>query len=330
MKISDGKTVWVYQVNERRYTAKPLPVAASAQTPRAFFEMAMMRADNLRAEFGQMTKSLKSAERLPDATLLWNGREISCYVVRVRSTDEKRTQANYTFDKDIWIDKAADSILKTVEHSHTGPTGGFEASDMETTTTFPAVELDGQVRDGLFTFTPPSDARLVQEFPNPMRESMGTTLTGQQIPSLQFKSSDGKAASIESFRGKPVLLDNWATWCSPCVAALPELARIYQDGKDKGLTLISVDRDEDAGTAAEFLSKKGYAWPNYHDGSGEIEKLIGPSGIPRVLLIDASGKVVFDTMISTEDQLRAEIAKLGPDLASLAPKPEVAPCIASK
>ena len=74
-------------------------------------------------------------------------------------------------------------------------------------------------------------------------------MTGDQAPSLKLKSTDGKVVALDSYRGKPVLLDLWATWCGPCVAALPQLAQIYQDAKDKGLVLLTVDQDEEPDTA---------------------------------------------------------------------------------
>jgi hypothetical protein len=63
---------------------------------------------------------------------------------------------------------------------------------------------------------------------------------------------------------------------------------------------------------------------------GEIEKLVGRSGIPRTMLVDAHGKIAYDAEGMDEDELRKEIAKLGPEYAPLLPKPKVAPCMASK
>jgi hypothetical protein len=91
--------------------------------------------------------------------------------------------------------------------------------------------------------------------------------------------------------------------------------------------MLSIDRDEEAKTATDFLSKKGYTWPDFHD-DGDIEKLMGPSGIPRTVLVDAQGKIVYDAIAPNDDQLRTEIAKLGPEYVSLLPKQ--APCVASK
>ena len=152
-------------------------------------------------------------------------------------------------------------------------------------------------------------------------------MTGDQVPSLKLKSADGKVVGLDSFRGKPVL---WATWCGPCIAALPRLAQIYQEAKDKGLVLLTVDQDEEPNTADMFLAKKGYTWPNFHDGDGQIEKLVGSSGIPRTLLVDAQGKITYPASGTDEDQLRTAIVKLGPEYATLSPKPKQAPCTASK
>jgi len=115
----------------------------------------------------------------------------------------------------------------------------------------------------------------------------------------------------------------------PLRAALPKLAQIYQEAKDKGLILLTVDQDEEANTATEFLAKKGYAWRNFHDGDGEIEKLAGRSGIPRTMLV-AQGRIAYDVEGMDEDELRKEIAKLGPEYAPLLTKPKGTPCLASK
>jgi hypothetical protein len=95
------------------------------------------------------------------------------------------------------------------------------------------------------------------------------------------------------------------------------------------LVLLAVDQDEEANTATEFLAKKGYNWPDFHDGDGEIERLVGSFGIPRTMLIDAQGKIIYDAS-GIDDALRTEITKLGPEYAALAPKPKQVPCVASK
>ncbi len=262
-----------------------------------------------------------------------NGQEVHCNVVHVQSSDLKRVPSNdYLFDETIWIDKARETLLRTMVHADAYMVYGAARIPLEEQiiTTFTTTELNGQVRENLFSFTPPPDAKLIQDFPDPAKDFGNVNLTGEPAPSLKLKSEDGKVVALDSFRGKPVLLDFWATWCGPCVAALPKLAQIYQEAKDKGLVLLTVDQDEEANTAAEFLAKKAYTWRNFHDGDGEIERLVGSSGIPRTMLVDSQGKIAYDAGGMDDDELRKEIAKLGPEYTPLLPKPKQTPCVVSK
>jgi thiol-disulfide isomerase/thioredoxin/outer membrane lipoprotein-sorting protein len=333
MKVADGKTIWTYRADEHRYTAKPQAIGtASQQTVIGMTEIAMFQAENLRKYLGVLAKALKSADRLPDATLVVSGRKVYCHVARFQSSDRKRASPGYLFDKTIWIDKTHQTVIKMIEHNHNYLISGASRIPLEeeTTTIFTRTELNGPVNESLFAFIPPSDAKLIQDFPDPRSDFGGVRMTGDQVPSLKLKSADSKVIALDSFRGKPVLLDFWATWCGPCVEALPQLAQIYSEAKDKGFVLLAVDQDEEANTATDFLAKKGYNWPDFHDGDGEIERLVGSYGIPRTMLIDAQGKVVYDATGMDEDALRIVIAKLGPDYAALTPKPKQVPCVASK
>jgi thiol-disulfide isomerase/thioredoxin len=332
IKVTDGKTAWRYRLGEHRYTAKPA-TGDGADKPGTgtIAEIASFQAENLRKKLGNLAKSLRSAEFLPEGTLTVNGQPVTCLVVRVQNSDEKRMRGSYPFEKTIWIDKQHEIILKIVEHSH--PVWMNAATrmtmDQETTTVYTNTVLDGLVRDSLFTFVPPADAREIQQFPDPGEGMNGGGMTGDPIPALKFKGADGKVVSIESYRGKPVLLDFWATWCGPCVAGLPQLAKVYEEAKNKGLELISIDQDEEAATAANFFAKKGYTWPEFHDGDGEIEKLMGSTGIPRLVLVDAEGQVAYDGD-GDESKLRVHLAKLGPEYQELAPKPAAPPCASSR
>lgn len=330
LRVSDGKTVWTYHVDAQQYTERPVAAEVSGRSRIIRMgEEALSDAEDLRRELGSFASHLKSATRLPDATLSVAGREVSCYVVRVQTADMKRETANYSFQRTYWIDKAHETILRTVEHAHTYLMFAAARIPMQEdgTTTYSVVELNGSVPADLFMFEPAMNAKLVEKFPNPMNGG-GPDLTGQQVPVLKLKSAEGKLVSLTSFRGKPLLLDIWATWCPPCVEALPHLAKIYVQAKDKGLAVISIDQDEEAKTATDFLAKHGYTWPNFHD-DGQSVRALGPSGIPRTLLIDAQGKIVLDRMGVREDELRAGIAKLGSEYAFLA-QPQHAPCGLSK
>jgi thiol-disulfide isomerase/thioredoxin len=326
MKVADGKTVWSYRVDEHRYTAKPSN-AATKQTMIVMSEYAMSSAENLRDNLAALAKGLKSANRLPDATIKVNGSKIRCLVVRIQASDEKRASPGYSFDKTIWIDKTHLTLVKTTEHAHTYLISGASRIPLEEqiTTLFTRAELNALPDENLFNFVPPSDAKLMKDFPDPSKDYGDVSMTGLEAPPLKLKSVDGKVITLDSFRGKPVILDFWATWCGPCVDALSRLAQIEKEAKDKGLVLLTVDQDEEADTAIKFLKQKGYTWSNFHDGDGEIENLAGSTGIPRTMLIDPQGKIVYDAVGTDEDALRTEITKLGPEYSALAPKPKPVP-----
>ena len=331
MKVADGKMVWIYRVDEHRYTVKPSS-AVSQQTMIGMSEFAMSSAENLRSNLAGLARGLKSADRFPDATIKVNGNKIQCFVVHFQSSDERRASAGYSFDKTVWIDKAHLTLIKMTEHAHTYLMSGASRIPLEEqiTTLFTKAELNGWPNESLFAFIPPSDAKLMQDFPDPTKDYGGVNLIGRQAPSLKLTSANGKTVTLDSFRGRPVILDFWATWCGPCVDALPRLAQIDKEARNKGLVVLSIDQDEEADTATNFMTKKGYTWSNYHDGDGEIEKLVGSTAIPRTMLIDAQGKIVYDAVGLDEDALRTEITKLGPEYVALAPKPKAAPCMASK
>ena len=134
---------------------------------------------------------------------------------------------------------------------------------------------------------------------------------GQTAPPVQFLLSDGNRIALESYRGKPVLLDFWATWCGPCVLAMPNIERLYSLANQIGLTVISVDEDNNALAAAAYLARHEYAWTNYHDLNGTVRKAFRGNYIPLTILIDAQGKVAYYDSRSNDEALRAAIEKLG-------------------
>ncbi|HZU43265.1 MAG TPA: TlpA disulfide reductase family protein [Terriglobales bacterium] len=332
LRASDGKTVWTYHANEHTYTAKSASngsAAPSGVIPEA--EFALVEAEELRQRLATLADRYKSATRLPDQLISVGGHMIPCYVVRVETSDLKRREPEISFVRTYWIDKANQTILKIQHHGRNYAAGiVHHLFEEERTTTYTVAELDKPISDSFFTFLPPSDARLIEAFPDPRKHHDGPDLTGQVAPSLPLKSSDGSVLNLESFRGKPVLLDVWATWCPPCVKELAELAKIQAVAKNTNLIFLTVDEDEEAKTATDFLAKQGYNWPNFHDVDAIMSKALGSSSVPQTILIDAKGKIVFDQQRYTQDELRRAIAGLGPEYASLAPKPQQNPCIASK
>lgn len=84
---------------------------------------------------------------------------------------------------------------------------------------------------------------------------------GDPAPTDAFEGPDGAPITLAAFKGKPFLVNLWATWCAPCIAELPTL-----DALDKsGTSVIAVDQDLDANRAAPFLKDKGVSLAPYRD-----------------------------------------------------------------
>ena len=273
-RISDGRTVWKYHAQQHRYTENPASELPAKHAAIGNSEMGMFQAENLRRNLAALAQRFKSARRLPDADLVLEGREHRCAVVSMKESDLKRMTGDGSFNQTVWIDKRTQTILKVVEHSTLSMNGIPQES--EVTTLYPGTKLDAPLPESLFAFSPPADAHQVKEFPSAREEALGATLMGDRVPPLKLRAADGTVTPIESFRGKTVLIDLWATWCAPCVAALPAMAKLAQEGKDKGLALIAIDYDEDANKAAEYLKQKGLALTNFHDGDGEFRRCSVP------------------------------------------------------
>lgn len=156
-------------------------------------------------------------------------------------------------------------------------------------------------------------------------------MVGQPVANLTFVETDGIEVPLSSYRGKPLLIDLWATWCGPCLAALPSLNRIYAETRDKGLQFVTLDQvanaaDEarDAARATEYLAQHHYNWKNFHDGDRKVARALQVDGVPLVVLI-ANGKIVYFDFGGNEANLRKAIAGLSPQFASVAPLDKTKP-----
>jgi thiol-disulfide isomerase/thioredoxin len=129
---------------------------------------------------------------------------------------------------------------------------------------------------------------------------------GQSLPAVSVKATDNREVSLQSFRGKPLLLDFWATWCSSCRDSIPDLQKLYAENKDKGLVLVSIDQDDEVQKAAQFWSEQKLPWPNYHLDPALDNKLPG-HGLPFFVLVDSSGKVIYSCEGFDHDGLQQAI-----------------------
>jgi thiol-disulfide isomerase/thioredoxin len=112
---------------------------------------------------------------------------------------------------------------------------------------------------------------------------------------LSVRTLDGKTIEVANWRGKVVVVDFWATWCPPCVATVPKLVQLYQDGHPKGLEFLGISNDSNIGDLKAFLaSHKEMAWPESFNPSGRegwhaLAAQMDVHAIPTTFIVDRNG-----------------------------------------
>jgi|HubBroStandDraft_6_1064221.scaffolds.fasta_scaffold177961_2 thiol-disulfide isomerase/thioredoxin len=141
-------------------------------------------------------------------------------------------------------------------------------------------------------------------------------------PELTLKDLDGKDVSLESLKGKVVLVNFWATWCEPCKIEIPELIELQQEYGPKGFTVLGIAMDDEGRSAvAPFVQKEkfdtdaGKSKMNYpivigNDAAGD--KFGGLLGYPTSILLSRDGKQVkhITGLITRDDIVKSIQAQL--------------------
>ncbi len=97
---------------------------------------------------------------------------------------------------------------------------------------------------------------------------------------------------LSELRGKPLIINVWASWCAPCRAEMGSLERLSQRYGGKQFNIIGISTDDDPNAAYSFLLQSGTTFDNYLDYQLTLEHMLGANTIPLTLLIDADGRVL--------------------------------------
>ena len=121
----------------------------------------------------------------------------------------------------------------------------------------------------------------------------GVARVGGAAPDFSSQRLDGSGVRLSQFKGKPVLLNFWATWCAPCQDEMPLLQRATNQYGGAGLTVLAVNYQQtDANGMQAFLRKVGARFSAVYDPNGRIAAAYGVSiGLPVSIFIDRSGTV---------------------------------------
>ena len=122
------------------------------------------------------------------------------------------------------------------------------------------------------------------------------TASAAKAPDFSLPNLEGKQIKLSDLlkRG-PVIIDFWATWCKPCIKAFPGLQEIYDKYRERGLTVvaISVDSPRTQARVAPFIKSSKYSFEVLLDKDGRVARQYNAVVIPRTVLVDQKGQMVF-------------------------------------
>lgn len=117
-----------------------------------------------------------------------------------------------------------------------------------------------------------------------------SSATKEKAINAELVDGHGNAVPFSSFKGNVVFVNNWATWCPPCVAEMPSLQKLKKDLADENIQFVMVSYDEDEARAKDFMKKRGYDFDIYFPGR---QYPFSTNSIPTSLILNKQGRVVL-------------------------------------
>jgi thiol-disulfide isomerase/thioredoxin len=142
---------------------------------------------------------------------------------------------------------------------------------------------------------------------------LAPVMRGKQAPAFALTSLDGKKVSLADYKGRPVLVNFWATWCGPCKIEMPWFEEFRKQYAAQGFEVLGLTDDADAGkdAIAKVAQKAGVTYPILLTDGKVQDSYGGLDVLPMSFYVDRNGVIVEQTAgLGSKDQIEANIKKI--------------------
>lgn len=130
---------------------------------------------------------------------------------------------------------------------------------------------------------------IVAELPDP---ALSAPQVGSAAPNFATTDLEGEVVTLADFRGRPVIINFWATWCAPCRIEMPELQTVYQEYQDEELVILAINREEDAERISDFFyDEMELTFTPLLDEDTLVANLFNVFNMPTTYFVDAEGTI---------------------------------------
>lgn len=294
--VSDGEKLYTYMpMMENKYTVEDAPqklgeiteggadMAGAGMMDGMFFVTALFADD----PYDKIMEGVNAVQYLGSEEL--DG--VRCHLLGFAQDD---------VDWKLWVQTGDEPLPRKVVPDMSkmydemaGQMPGAKGMKMEMEVRFDGWAVNVDLPEDQFAFVPPEGAEQVETFFEGMDFGQQThALVGQSAPAFKLALLDGGELDLSAHKGRDiVILDFWATWCAPCVRALPILIDVADTYKDRGVVFYAVNQREMPEKISTFLESKRFSLRVPLDREGRVGELYGVQGIPQTVVIGKDGMV---------------------------------------
>jgi peroxiredoxin len=276
--VTDGKTLDIFNPATNSHTTESAPegleAALAVITSPVLAMIEPLASQDL---YALITKDVQEVSVV--GTEVFEG--VTCTVVRLIETKSQTA---------LWIEVGEQPLLRKLE-VHSKPSDAeVPDSTFFLSMTLRNWKVDPLLPEETFVFNPPEGSKPAKSGEKP--DSRGHAMLGQPAPELSIELLTGGKIDLAAHKGKEiVVLEFWATWCPPCVRALPQMVETLEPYHEKGVRFFAVNQRENAQTIRRFLERTKLSIPVASDPEGQAGDLFKVEAIPHTVLIGKDGLI---------------------------------------